>query len=99
MFTRKWTARSAFHQLNRDYIIELAQEASGFTPGHPKFLGALQNATTKLWKALAPEDREEYSQAAKDWSEKAPPKHIQSRYVLVNLLTACASYLFAILFA
>ena len=48
-------------------------------PGHPKFLGALQNATTTLWKALPPGDRDDYTKAAKEWSENTPPKHIQSR--------------------
>ncbi|KAN0129861.1 hypothetical protein V8E53_012333 [Lactarius tabidus] len=78
-FTRRWATRSIFHQLNRDEIIELAKETSGLIPGHPQFLGALQNATTALWNALAPDDRDDYCKAAKEWSDDMPPKHIQSR--------------------
>jgi hypothetical protein len=70
---------SIFHQLNCDEIIDLAKEVSGLVLGHPQFLGALQNATTTLWKALASEDRDDYSKAAKEWSDDTPPKHIQSR--------------------
>jgi hypothetical protein len=52
---------------------------SGLMPGHPQFLGALQNATTTLWNDLDDDLQEEYMQVAKDWSTEAPPKHIQSR--------------------
>ena len=44
--------------------------------GHLKFLGALQNATTTLWNALAPSDHDD------ELSEEALLKHIQSRWVL-----------------
>ena len=44
--------------------------------GHVKFLGALQNATTTLWNALAPSDHDD------ELSEEALLKHIQSRWVL-----------------
>ncbi|KAN0126221.1 hypothetical protein V8E53_015266 [Lactarius tabidus] len=65
--------------LNCDEIIELAKETSGLIPGHLQFLGALQNATTTLWNALAPDDRDDYCKAAKEWSDDTPPKHIQAR--------------------
>jgi hypothetical protein len=78
-FTRNWSARNAFYHLNRDEVLKLAKEVSGTEPGHPGFLGALQDATTTLWSELSPEDQEDYVQAAKEWSENAPPKHIQSR--------------------
>ncbi|KAN0140679.1 hypothetical protein V8E53_001506 [Lactarius tabidus] len=78
-FTRRWSARNAFYRLNRDEVSDLAKTQSGLMPGHPQFLGALQNATTTLWNDLDDELQEEYMQAAKDWSTEAPPKHIQSR--------------------
>ncbi|KAH9069394.1 hypothetical protein EDB83DRAFT_2314420 [Lactarius deliciosus] len=78
-FTRKWSARNAFYHLHRDEVLELAKEESGTEPGHSAFLGALQDATTTLWNELSVEDQEEYVNAAKEWSEKTPPKHIQSR--------------------
>jgi hypothetical protein len=56
-----------------------AKDATGIEPGDPEFLGALQNALTLLWDGQPPKDREEYFQAAKEWSENHPPKHIQSR--------------------
>jgi hypothetical protein len=90
-FTRRWAARSVFHQLNRDEIIELAKETSGLIPGHPQFLGALQNATTALWNALAPDDRDDYCKAAKEWSDDTPPKHIQSRYVIGHCMVTADS--------
>ncbi|KAH9177960.1 hypothetical protein EDB89DRAFT_2064338 [Lactarius sanguifluus] len=79
-FTRKWSARNAFYHLHRDEVLEYAKEESGREPGHPAFLGALQDATTALWNEVSPEDQEEYVNAAKEWLEKTPPKHVQSRY-------------------
>lgn len=78
-FTRKWSARNAFYHLNRDEVLQLAEEVSGTEPGHPAFLGALQDATTTLWNEVSPEDQEDYVKAAKEWSEDTPPRDIQSR--------------------
>jgi hypothetical protein len=78
-FTRRWAARSVFYQLHRDEIMERTKDVSGLEAGHPKYLGALQDATTFLWKDLSTKDREEYVKAAKEWSTKTPPKDIQSR--------------------
>ncbi|KAN0139732.1 hypothetical protein V8E53_002394 [Lactarius tabidus] len=74
----RWSARNAFYQLNQDKVSDLVKMQSGLMPGHPQFLGALQNATTTLWNDLDNDLQEEYMQAAKDWSTEAPPKHIQS---------------------
>lgn len=63
--------------------MEHAKETSGIAPGDTAFLGALQDATTTLWKELSPEDQEDYVEAAREWSEKTPPKHIQSRYASI----------------
>ncbi|KAI9434699.1 hypothetical protein H4582DRAFT_2060123 [Lactarius indigo] len=78
-FTRKWSARNAFYHLNRDEVLRLAKETSGTEPGSPAFIGALQDATTALWNELSIEDQEEYQESAREWSEKTPPKNIQSR--------------------
>ncbi|KAF8259055.1 hypothetical protein EI94DRAFT_1814044 [Lactarius quietus] len=78
-FTRKWSSQSTFYQLNRDEVLELARETSGMDPGAPGFLGALQDATTVLWNTLDADDQEDYAQAAKEWSQDAPPAHVQSR--------------------
>ncbi|KAH9009281.1 hypothetical protein EDB84DRAFT_1571316 [Lactarius hengduanensis] len=78
-FTRKWSARNAYYHLHRDEVLECAKEDSGKEPGDRAFLGALQDATTALWNAVSPEDQEEYVDAANEWSENTPPKHIQSR--------------------
>src|ERR1700744_5863723 len=78
-FTRKWSARNAFYHLHCDEVLELARTESEIEPGHPAFLGALQDATTALWERLSAEDREEYEAAAKEWSSAAPPKYVQSR--------------------
>ncbi|KAI9433711.1 hypothetical protein H4582DRAFT_2060689 [Lactarius indigo] len=78
-FTRKWSARNAFYHLHREEVLERAREDSGTEPGNPAFLGALQDATTALWNDVSPKDQREYVDAAKEWSEKTPPKHIQSR--------------------
>ncbi|KAI9443892.1 hypothetical protein H4582DRAFT_2053660 [Lactarius indigo] len=78
-FTRKWSARNAFYHLNRDEVLRLAKETSGTEPGSPAFIGALQDATTALWNELSIEDQEEYQDSAREWSEKTPPKNIQSR--------------------
>ncbi|KAH9169707.1 hypothetical protein EDB89DRAFT_1908352 [Lactarius sanguifluus] len=78
-FTHKWSARNAFYHLHHDEALEHAKEESGREPGHSAFLGALQDATTALWNEVSPEDQEEYVNAAKEWSEKTPPKHVQSR--------------------
>ena len=78
-FTRKWSARNVFYQLNREEVSNRAKQDSHLNPGHSQFLGALQRATTALWAAVDLEDKEDYVQAAVEWSEQAPPSHIQSR--------------------
>lgn len=78
-FTRKWSARNAFYHMNRDEVLKETRDVSGTEPGHPAFLGALQDATTTLWNKLSPEDKEDYVDAAMEWSQAYPPKHIQSR--------------------
>jgi hypothetical protein len=70
---------------------------SGHMLGDPAFLGCLQDATTYLWKALAPEDREDYASAAKEWSEDVPPKHIQSRYAIVFISHMLISQLLSLI--
>jgi hypothetical protein len=65
--------------LNRDEIMVLATDVSGKEPGEPGFLGALQDATTSLLDDLTPEDRQEYADAAVEWTAETPPPHIQSR--------------------
>ena len=69
------------NQLNREEILALAIETSDLEPGTPAFLGALQDATITLWKNTAKADQDDYVHAAKEWSEKSPPPHIQSRYI------------------
>ena len=78
-FTHKWSARSTFYQMNHEEIMAHAVETSGLEPGALALLGALQDATTALWKNTAMADQDNYVQAAKEWSEKSPPPHIQSR--------------------
>jgi hypothetical protein len=70
-----------FFQLHRDEIMVLATDMSGKEPGELGFLGALQDATTVLLDGLSAEDRDEYAEAAAEWSAQAPPPHIQSRCV------------------
>ncbi|KAH9032407.1 hypothetical protein EDB83DRAFT_2319161 [Lactarius deliciosus] len=77
--TRKWSARNAFYQAKREDIMRLAKEVSGGAPGSREFLGALQDATTQLWKDLPIEEQERYADIAKEWSEHAPPKEIQAK--------------------
>ncbi|KAF8265608.1 hypothetical protein EI94DRAFT_1702359 [Lactarius quietus] len=78
-FTCKWSARSAFYQLNHVEVKQRVTEVSGHEPGHPSYLGCLQDATTYLWNALSPNDKEEYVIAASEWSKTTPPKNVQSR--------------------
>jgi hypothetical protein len=84
-FVRRWSARNVFYHDKRAEIMELAQEMSGCAPGTPKFLSSLQVATTHLWDDLSVEDQEHYAEMARDWSENAPPDHIQSRQVICYL--------------
>jgi len=65
--------------LNREDILAHAIETFGFELGKPAFLGALQDATTILWKQLSLRDQADYARAAKEWSTDSPPPHIQSR--------------------
>jgi hypothetical protein len=55
-FTWKWSARNAFYHDKKTDVMELAQEMSGGAPGSQAFLGALQDATTRLWKKLSIEE-------------------------------------------
>ena len=81
-FIRRWSARNVFYHNKRADIMELAQELSGCAPGSQEFLGSLQPATTHLWNELSTEEQESYAETARDWSENAPPNHIQSRQVI-----------------
>jgi hypothetical protein len=78
-FTRKWSSRNAYFHLNRDTVYERIMYDSGVEPGHPLFLGALQLAITALWNEQPQENQDDYTKAAKEWSEDGPPPHIQSR--------------------
>jgi hypothetical protein len=60
-------------------VLQHTEEVYKTQPGDPTFLGSLQNAITTMWSELSPEDQEDYVKAAKEWSEDAPPKYIQSR--------------------
>ena len=62
--------------MNHEEILAHAIEASGLKPGALAFLGALQDATTALWKNTAEDDQGDYVEAAKEWSEKSPLPHI-----------------------
>ncbi|KAF8268969.1 hypothetical protein EI94DRAFT_1699846 [Lactarius quietus] len=73
-FTCKWSSHSAFYQLNRDEVLELARETSGMDLGAPGFLDTFQDATTQ-----------DYAQAAKEWSQDTPPTHVQSSIILVQV--------------
>ena len=64
-FTRKWSARSTFYQLNREEILALAIKTSDLEPGTLAFLSALQDATLTLWKNTAKADQDDYVHAAK----------------------------------
>ena len=74
-------------------MAELAKEQSGLNPGHPRFLGALQNAATTLWNDLDDDVKADYVQAAKEWTAEAPPSHIQSRLAITfnNVNHSCRS--------
>lgn len=85
-FTRKWAARNVFYHMCRDVVMKKAEQMSGSKPGSQAFLGALQDATTKLWKRLSAEDQAEYAVLAKEWSEDAPPPKIQARYYYIHIL-------------
>ena len=81
-FIQRWSARNVFYHDKRAEVMDLAQEISGGTPGSQAFLGSLQPATTRLWNELSIEEQEQYGETARDWSENAPPNHIQSRQVM-----------------
>ena len=80
-FIRRWSARNVFYQENKDEIGQLTGQISGGVPGSQAYLGALQNATTQLWKKLSTKEQEFYVDLAKEWSDRKPPKHIQAKYV------------------
>ena len=81
-FIRRWSARNVFYQEYKDEIGKLTGQISGGVPGSQVYLGALQNATTQLWKKLSIKEQEFYVDLAKEWSDRKPPKHIQAKYVM-----------------
>ncbi|KAH9014735.1 hypothetical protein EDB84DRAFT_1568013 [Lactarius hengduanensis] len=93
-FTRRWSARNAFYHEKKEEITKLAQRMSGGNPGSQAFLGALQDATTSLWKKLSIEEQEPYAEIAKEWSEDRPPRDIQAKqHTVAGLLgTSKPSY-------
>jgi hypothetical protein len=80
-FTQRWSAQNTFYHENKAEITELTQKICGGLPGSQEFLGALQDATTQLWKRLSSEEQVKYRELAKEWSNDRPPKHIQAKYV------------------
>ena len=80
-FIWKWSARNVFYNAKKEVIMAHAQDISGGAPGSQAFLGALQDATTHFWNDLSTDDVEMYEDMVRDWSENAPPHHIQSRQV------------------
>ncbi|KAI9430761.1 hypothetical protein H4582DRAFT_2063414 [Lactarius indigo] len=78
-FTRRWSARNVFYHEDKAHITVLAEEMSGAVPGTQEFLGALQEATTELWKKLPIEEQERFVETAKEWSDNGPPKGIQAK--------------------
>jgi hypothetical protein len=62
--------------------MDLTQKMSGGAPGSQAFLGALQDATTRLWKELPSEEQERYADIGKEWSDDRPPKDIQAKYII-----------------
>ncbi|KAI9439083.1 hypothetical protein H4582DRAFT_2075741 [Lactarius indigo] len=78
-FTRRWSARNVFYHEDKAHITVLAEEMSGAVPGTQEFLGALQEATTELWKKLPIEEQERFAETAKEWSDNGPPKGIQAK--------------------
>ena len=75
--------------MNREEILALAIETSDLELGALAFLGALQDATTTLWKNSAKADQDDYVHEAKEWSVKSSPPHIQSRQVRVTTTLSC----------
>ena len=69
-----------FYHENKDKVTELTKQISGGAPGSQAFLGALQDATSRLWKKLSSEEQGRYRELAKEWSDERTPKHIQDRY-------------------
>lgn len=80
-FIRRWSARNAFYHMCRDEVTIEAKALSGALPGSQAYLGALQDATTKLWRQLSDREQQIYIKLAKRWSDEPPPPHIQARYV------------------
>lgn len=78
-FIQRWSARNVFFHDKREDIMKLTQKMSKSAPGTRDFLSLLQPATTSLWNDLSVEEQEHYAEIARDWSENAPPNHIQSR--------------------
>ena len=68
-----------FYHENKVDITKLTQQMSGGVPGSQAFLGALQDATTSLWKKLSSEEQDQYAIIAKEWSNDRPPKDIQAK--------------------
>lgn len=81
-FTRKWSARSAFFQENRDDILRQATEVSGISAGRPGYLGALQTEITSQWKKLSLDAREEFQALADEWSSGIAPEAVKRRQVM-----------------
>lgn len=78
-FTRRWSARNAYYHSNKAKVTDLTQKVSRGVPGSNAFLGALQDATTTLWKKISSDEQARYAGIAKEWSDNRPPKDIQAK--------------------
>ena len=88
-FTWRWSAQNAFYHENKKEVMDLAEQMSGGAPGSQAFLGALQDATTQLWKRLSTEEQDDYADIAKTWSDDRPPKAIQAKCVTSHASVNC----------
>ena len=80
-FTHKWSAWNTFYQMCHNEVMIKAEEMSGAPPESQAFLGSLQDATIRLWRALSSNGQKRYENLAKMWSDQAPLPDVQARYV------------------
>ena len=83
-FTRKWAARSAYFQQNREDVLERATEVSGISAGQPGYLGSIQRELTRQWENISLEERQKYQDLADEWSSGQAPDAVKRRLVILS---------------
>lgn len=78
-YVRAWSLSQVVGHERKDEVEELCRKKSGHPPGSKPYFSMYQKVLHEFVKALDPEDRAQYEQMAKEWTERHPPVELQQK--------------------